>query len=557
MDAVSNRTINDTKILNYFAGKAKENIDINTNLYRITDLYTNYIKEIKIILSDKEKIKDHLKILNNNLRNNIEKIKAENIKLKNKYDIYYNKCTDELEMGRPILNQISSDLFTLEYSLSQKDVLIQKLKRNLKKSKYYCLFREPKRENFLETKEANSSIKKVAEESQLDLITFAKKYNSIKEKSKKKKKKIISLKEKIEQLNELIYSIKTYIKNEKQINPNIKSVNKALSTTPSINSGSSTQKVLKISENQNFVEKSEKFEIFENSKKFEEDSYINNNCFNNNQEIKNKNSKNVINAILSTKIPDSFGQFKSMSLYPMQVEELQNKEKKYNDNNKIKNINNNYDINVNKALSAENRKIKKIKNPKKNKNKIIQSFLNLEDLFEISDTENNDENDVLIDIMLHSDDETILENRIIPNKTLSKSYKDNIDKEIPKISLELIEYNKLKVVPEIDLYSLKRRNYKGDNLDINIKIVKKKIKKLQAKEELNSKKVNAMKKYIDELKNKYLLYKKIRTKSSAFNCEVKYVSNNEIIDLKNSENEDESYGSDYLNEDDEISENIN
>ena len=76
MDAVSNRTINDTKILNYFAGKAKENIDINTNLYRITDLYTNYIKEIKIILSDKEKIKDHLKILNNNLRNNIEKIKA-------------------------------------------------------------------------------------------------------------------------------------------------------------------------------------------------------------------------------------------------------------------------------------------------------------------------------------------------------------------------------------------------------------------------------------------------------------------------------------------------
>ena len=54
-----------------------------------------------------------------------------------------------------------------------------------------------------------------------------------------------------------------------------------------------------------------------------------------------------------------------MSLYPMQVEELQNKEKKYNDNNKIKNVNNNYDININKALSAENRKIKKIKNPKK------------------------------------------------------------------------------------------------------------------------------------------------------------------------------------------------
>ena len=87
-----------------------------------------------------------------------------------------------------------------------------------------------------------------------------------------------------------------------------------------------------------------------------------------------------------------------MSLNPILVEELQNKGKKYKENKKNININNNikniYDININKALSAENRIIKKIKNPKKNKNKIIQSFLNLEDLFEISDTENNNEDEV-------------------------------------------------------------------------------------------------------------------------------------------------------------------
>ena len=159
--------------------------------------------------------------------------------------------------------------------------------------------------------------------------------------------------------------------------------------------------------------------------------------------------------------------------------------------------------------------------------------------------------------MLHSDEETILENRINHNKTLSNYYKENINKEIPKINLELIEYNKLKVYQEIDLYSLQRRKYKGGNIDINIKIIKKRIKKIQEKGNLNYKKVNAMKKYIDELKNKYILYKKIRTKSSAFNWEVKYISNNEIIDLKNNENEEESFGSDYLNEDDEISENIN
>ena len=50
MNEVFNREINDTRILNYFAEKAKENIDINTSLYRIADLYINYIKEIKGIL---------------------------------------------------------------------------------------------------------------------------------------------------------------------------------------------------------------------------------------------------------------------------------------------------------------------------------------------------------------------------------------------------------------------------------------------------------------------------------------------------------------------------
>ena len=52
----------------------------------------------------------------------------------------------------------------------------------------------------------------------------------------------------------------------------------------------------------------------------------------------------------------------------------------------------------------------------------------------------------------------------------------------------------------------------------------------------------------------------IRTKSSAFNSEVKYISNNEIVDINNFINQDDSgddVGSDYLNEDDEITENCN
>ena len=64
----------------------------------------------------------------------------------------------------------------------------------------------------------------------------------------------------------------------------------------------------------------------------------------------------------------------------------------------------------------------------------------------------------------------------------------------------------------------------------------------------------AMKKIIDDLKNKYKLFKRIKTKSSAINSKVKYISNNEIVDINNLYNNDESdddIGSDYLNEDEE------
>ena len=158
---------------------------------------------------------------------------------------------------------------------------------------------------------------------------------------------------------------------------------------------------------------------------------------------------------------------------------------------------------------------------------------------------------------MHSDDEIILENNIRPKKTLSETYKEKIEKEIPKINLSLIEYNKLKIYQEIDLYSLQRRNYKEQSIEEKIKILLKEIKKIKNKENLNCKKAKVMKKFIDDLKDKYILYKSIKTKSSAINCEVKYISNNEIVELKNTENDSGSIGSDYLNEDDEISEKNN
>ena len=551
MKEVTNKELNEIQLLKNYALKAKEQIQISNNLHKIIDLYSNYIKKIKNILFDKNSIEENLKNIVQNLKNNIEKLQNDNQKLKNKYDMFYKQCTDELEMDRPNLNQSKDDNFILEYSLKQRDFIIQKLKNSIKNAKIYNVFRESKRETYTEISELNSVIKNISEESQFNLILRAKKYNILKEKMKKKRLKMNKLKEKINKLNELINIMKI---DSKMINQNkqiLNSENKTLDNTPSTNM-EILSKTEKNTENQIITKNNEKFLLFENSKKYEEDS-----ANNDENRYSKKNSKKIKNAILSTKIPVSFGSIKTMSVNPM-LDDAFSKNEIYNDNSNI-NKENKKNIfkknnNLNKALSEENRKSKKIKSKK---NKIIQSFLNLEDLFEITDSENEDE-EVLIDTILHSDDETILENKINSKKTISKTYKEQIEKNLPKINLSLIEYNKLKAYQEVDLYSLQRRDYKGHDIEDNIKWISKKMKKLKLKENLNNKKVKIMKKYIDDLKNKYKLYKKIIIRSTANDSKVKYISNNEIIDINTIENGDESgneIGSDYLNEDDEISEN--
>ena len=562
MNSVSNNGKNNLKILNSYAEKAKEKIDTNNNLHKIYNLYLSYINEIKNILSNKDKIEQNIINLNINLKNNIKINKLEYEKLKSKYDDYRQKCTDELEMERPLLDQVSSDYFTLKYSLLQKDLLIQKLKNNIKGSKKYNLFREPKREEFIENKEANAFIKTISDESQLSLLIIAKKYNKLKEKVKKRQQKAIALIETKKLLDEFINSINNNCILKNKDNQCIDSEIKTRDKTSSTNNSSNNIDNIK-----SFNSKSNKnFNFCDNLKLYEEDTNYTN-C--NNKKIIIDNTENITNAILSATIPNSFKSFKVLSANPI-LDPILNKEinsNKYNNininniiNEEGKNSKKNYNINISKALSEDNRNLKKDrkqiknKNRNKNNNKIIQSFLNLEDLFE-DDSPIEEESEALIDIIINSDDETIFENKISQNKSISKTYIEKVTKEIPKINLALIEYNKLKVNQEIDLYSLQRRNYKGENMEDNIKMMSKKIKGIEKKENLNNKKAIIMKKYIDELKNKYLLYKKIRTKSSAFNCEVKYFSNNEIIDLKNSDNDNEnnSFGSDYLNEDDEIS----
>ena len=552
---------NDKAKLKYYAEKAKEAINININYHKQKDIYENYIKEIKSILFSKEKIKENFIKINKKLKANKDKLQNEYNKIKSlKYDIYYKNCTDELKMGRPLLNQLKADNFTLEYTLSEKDNIIKMLNQNMKNFVIFSLFKQPKRDIFIDLKEGNSTIKEIMSQIQSIILKKSKKYNSLKENCKIKKKIIEQLKNIIMQLNEYIYLTKLekakinnennikpfcfqFISNQINTNSNLKTADRTISTYDTI----SNKKILENKENIN----NNGFELSNiKRKEYEEDSKYNDKNIIKNANIKNKNL--ITHAIMKTIIPPKKNSIKYLSVNPMINNDIEITIDKNSDENK-----NNF-FTDKKALSAEERKTRKINNKKNlRNNKIIYNFQNLEELFGTSDSENEQE-EIIIDSVIHSDDETTLEKKINSKKTLHGTYLNEIKSNVSKINLDLIEFNKLKVFQEVDINSLQRRNYKILNVEENIIITKKKIKKIKNRMEINLKKIEAMKKFIDDLKNKYILFKRIKTKSSAINSKVNYIANHEIIDLNQiEEGEDEDnddIGSDYLNENDEITE---
>ena len=61
-------------------------------------------------------------------------------------------------------------------------------------------------------------------------------------------------------------------------------------------------------------------------------------------------------------------------------------------------------------------------------------------------------------------------------KKITVQYLPKIRKQVPRINLSQIEFNKQKIMNEADLYSDQRRKFNMQNIDENIKTMKKKKK---------------------------------------------------------------------------------
>ena len=423
-----------------------------------------------------------------------------------KHQSLYDECLSDITMGKPVLKQIRAEEFALDYLKDEKDCIIKLLKKSVKSSKEFHLFREPRRDSLIDTKKGNKEIEITTSELQQNMLYECKKCNKYTHKIKKYNYQKKEIKKNIEIL-------KKYIENEKSNNKiDVKSIN------------SNTN-----NENSKNEEKQDKDKLFPNKFTFEMGKV----------DLKQSVNLNFINP--------SFGRKKKKN-----EEEEENKsdeEHRAGSGEKYKSRKSGV-IALKKSFRTGNKN-------KRRKNKIISEFKKVEDLFNISSEEG--EKEKIIHDELHSDDETVFEDKIVQPKELKSTYLKNVKKEIPTLNLNQIEYNKLKIIKEADKYSLQRRNNKSQNIDKNIKEVKKKIEKINEKVTLNQQKEKIMKDYIEKIKEKLQILKPIKSNTSAYKVKTDFIKKSLFGgDLIEEEKYDDENGignksSDYENEEKEDS----
>ena len=229
--------------------KKKEVILINKFLENKLSLYKKYVELTKDIMNkfpidDKDSalklFNSYIDVINNDYNNLKEEYDK---KIDNKYQSLLEESTSDITIGRPILYQYRNEEFYLDYLEKEKEDLITGLKKSVKQSKEFHLFREPKRDILIDIKNGNKEIDKAVNDLQQNMLYECKKCNKFKERKKKYKYQIDEIKKNIKILEK-------YIKEEKKnidFDNNIENVKKPSLFAPNKNE---KEKVIE-EENQN------------------------------------------------------------------------------------------------------------------------------------------------------------------------------------------------------------------------------------------------------------------------------------------------------------------
>ena len=413
-------------------------------------------------------IKNEFKNYFHQLKLAVEELREATKKIKQKYETNSDIYFDDIAGDNLNYKQIYVDSFILSNSLEQKLNIIKKLKESIHYSKDYNIFREPKRETLINTRYAEDYIYDINLELQRYALYEFKQFNKYNNKRIKKLKKVNNLKNKISIYKHIINYFELYNCKKSKNSYNLQ--NKKVQS-PLINGNNIYG---------NKIVKNKKIPNKKNYKAEEENNYYN---------TLNINSFGGLNN-------DDFGNnLSDLNLY--ETDQTFNLDK--NINNNLLSLANGQ-INKYNSSGLESKKKKKINLP------------TVEELFDLANNEG--EKEAIIDDELHSDEEIVFETKIKPKKKIIKDYLPKIKKEIPNLYLSQIEFNKSKVMNEADLYSHQRRQYQMQNVDENIKIMRKKLKILKRRCKINEQKYEAIQNFAKECENDYNRLKAMKVQMS-------------------------------------------
>ena len=439
--------------------------------------YNKYIESIKSFIdkcSEKNKItefnsqnKDNVSYIKkecknflSGLKNNIINLKSEINKIRQKYD-----ANNDLYFSVDLnYKRAQEDSFILSYSLNQKLNTIKKLKESIHLSKDYNIFQEPKRETLINTKIAEDNLDRINEDLQKYALFEIKQFNKYYNRTQRKLKKRNLNKNKIQIFNQIINYFQQYNQGKKS-NYIIQQKSNTLYNPPS-----------------QTISKTKKPPDKKYYRKEDPDNINLTNIY------LSLNNTDINPSTNDTEKYNSFGEFTNNNLY---------------------NSSNLFPLSFNKSIRKNSLKRNKLKIP------------TVDELFDLANNEG--EKEAIIDDELHSDDEIVFQPKVKQNKKIILNYLPKIKNQVPKISLSLIEYNKIKVMNEADLYSYNKRQEQRGNEDENIKIMKNKLKVIKRRCNLNQKKLITIQNFVKECENDYNRLKAMKVQMSVNEKEVTFM----------------------------------
>ena len=504
---IATEKINENKILSKTLFLYQQKIDAiksimnlknnNENSEIKTTSNSTEIKNTNTDLNLNDSIKNKFITYNEEMKKLHEDLKQSNKKLFQKYQKNNNIAFDETSLQKIDLQKYRTDNFILYYDLKPKNDIIKKLNENVINSRRYSVFREIKRESFVTAINSENYLNNDNLYLQRDLQIECKHYNKCLNRLKKKLKNLNQIKQNEEYLHKVI----NYF--EKENNITLK------------NKESSIFKKKKDKEQSNFL-------TFSSNKKK-----------NANNRKKNTMNKNNYNSITIDELGKKY-QFE---------EDFIDLGGGYNDDQTY--ISNKGGIN---NLLFPNEEENKNKNEKKKeKVKKKYNFLTVDELFDLENDES--EKEQIIQDELHSDDEVVFEKKIKNKARINTMYLKEIKKKVPNLYLNQIEFNKKKIMNEADLYSYQRREYFKHNIDENIRLMKKRIKKLKKRLSINKQKLQALIEFDKKAKEKYEVLKPLKVQSSLKDYNISFMKR-EFYNFRNKKNDviDEVDEKNYDNE---------